>query len=107
MNTNIKAAMPNRGLANVLPVHGAHLIPVLALGMALSLSIVTSYVLCVIGYLVFPSLPIEHSALSIFLPGFTLLTWSSFFLGLVESFGWGWYVALIFGPIYNFFAAKS
>ena len=47
MNTNIKAAMPNRGLANVLPVHGAHLIPVLALGMALSLSIVTSYVLCV------------------------------------------------------------
>ena len=99
--------MPNRGLANVLPVHVAHLIPILALGMALSLSIVTSYVLCVIGYLVFPSLPIEHSALSIFLPGFTLLTWSSFFLGLVESFGWGWYVALIFGPIYNFFAAKS
>ena len=47
MNTNIKAAMPNRVLATSLPVHGAHLIPVVALGMALSLSIVTSYVLCV------------------------------------------------------------
>ncbi len=106
MNTNIKAAMPNRVLATALPVHGAHLIPVLALGMALSLSLVISYVLCVIGYLAFPSLPIEHSALSIFLPGFALLSWPSFFLGLIETFGWGWYVALVFGPIYNFFAAR-
>ena len=88
-------------------VHRAQLIPVIALGLALSLSLVTTYVLCVIGYLAFPSLPIEHSALSIFLPGFTLLSWPSFFLGLVESFGWGWYVALIFGPIYNFFAARA
>jgi len=107
MNTNIKAAMPNRVLATVLPVHGAQLIPVLALGMALSLSLVISYVLCVIGYLAFPSLPIEHSALSIFLPGFTLLSWPSFFLGLIEAFGWGWYVTLVFGPIYNFFAARA
>ena len=31
------------------------------------------------------------------LPGFTWLTWPSFFLGLVESFAYGWYVALVFG----------
>ena len=35
------------------------------------------------------------------LPGFKLLNWWSFFLGLIESFGYGWYVALIVGPLYN------
>ena len=38
--------------------------------------------------------------------GFTLLTFPSFLLGLVESFAVGWYVALIFGPLYNFFAIR-
>ena len=81
-------------------------IPVLAFGMALSGFLAISYVLCVLGYLLFPSLPINHAALTIFLPGFELLNWSTFFLGLVESFIWGWYVALIFAPLYNFFAAR-
>jgi hypothetical protein len=34
------------------------------------------------------------------------LTWRSFLLGLIESFGWGWYVSLIFGPLYNYFVAR-
>ena len=86
--------------------HYPRTIPVLALGMGLSLFLAISYVLCIVGYVVFPGLPIAHSALAIFLPGFTLLSWSSFFLGLAETFGYGWYVALIFGPIYNFFAIR-
>ena len=106
MNTNIRPPGANRSRGVPLPVHTAHLIPVLALGMGLSLYLVISYVLYVLGYLIFPSLPIEHSALAIFLPGFTLLSWPSFFLGLVESFGWGWYMALVFGPLYNFFASR-
>ncbi len=81
-------------------------IPVFAFGMALSLFLVISYVICVIGYLLFPSLPINHAALAIFLPGFELLTWPSFFIGLIESFAYGWYVALIFGPLYNFFVTR-
>ncbi len=89
-----------------LPAPHARTIPVLAFGMGLSLFLAISYILCVLGYLLFPSLPIEHSALAIFLPGFTLLSWQSFFLGLAENFAWGWYVALIFGPIYNFFAYR-
>lgn len=87
-------------------VPSAKRIPVFALGMALSLFLVISFVLCIVGYLLFPSWPITHSALSIFLPGFTLLTWPSFLLGLVESVGWGWYIALVFGPLYNFFVAR-
>lgn len=87
---------------------GGHIsrLPVYAFGLALSLFLVISYVLCVLGYLLFPQLPVMHMALSIFLPGFELLTWPSFFLGLIESFGWGWYIALIFGPLYNFFVNR-
>ena len=81
-------------------------IPVFALGLALSGFLTISYVLCVLGYIVFPSLPINHAALSIFLPGFELLSWSTFCLGFIEAFVWGWYIALIFGPLYNFFAAR-
>jgi hypothetical protein len=79
---------------------------VFALGMSLAVSLVISYALCIVGYLMVPGLPINHAALTIFLPGFELLSWSSFFLGLVESFAYGWYVALIFGPLYNFFVTR-
>lgn len=106
MNISTRLTAAKRVAGTPLPVHPALTIPVLALGMGLSLFLAISYVLCVLGYLFLPSLPIDHAALSIFLPGFTLLSWPSFFLGLVESFGWGWYVALVFGPLYNFFAAR-
>jgi ribosome-dependent ATPase len=29
-----------------------------------------------------------------------------YFLGLLESFVWGWYIALVFGPLYNFFLRR-
>lgn len=82
-------------------------IPVIALGWASSLFLAITYVLCVAGYLQFPALPINHAALTLFLSGFTLLTWSSFFIGLVECLAYGWFVALVFGPLYNHFATRS
>lgn len=85
---------------------GVPRLPVAVLGLSLSSFLVITYALCVIGYLVFPGLPINHAALAIFLPGFELLSWPSFLLGLVESFAYGWYVALIFGPLFNFFALR-
>lgn len=84
-----------------------HTLPVIVFGISLSLFLAISFVLCVLGYLLFPGLPIAHEALSLFLPGFKLLSWPSFFLGLVESLAWGWYIALIFGPLYNFFVARA
>ena len=83
----------------------ARSIPVLALGMSLGMFIVVTYVLCVLFDLWFPTQAM-HPVWAPLLPGFTWLTWPSFFLGLVEAFAYGWYVALVFGPIYNFFAAK-
>ncbi len=84
---------------------GIRTLPVMALGMALSLFLVISYVICVSTYLI-PGLAISHAMLTVFLPGFEFLSWQSFCLGLLESFAWGWYVAMIFGPLYNFFVVR-
>ena len=89
------------------PPHGApHLILVVSFGLSLSLFLAISYTLCILGYIFFPAIPISHSSLAIFLPGFELLSWKTFILGLIESLGWGWYFALIFGPLYNFFVSR-
>ena len=84
----------------------AGMIPVVTLGLSLSLFFVISYVICIAGYLLFPGFPVQHAALSIFLPGFELLSWRSFCLGMAESFIWGWYIALVFGSLYNFFIRR-
>ena len=82
------------------------LVPIIPLGFSLGAFFVISYALCVLLYLIFPQAVLDHAMLSLFLPGFKLLTWGSFFLGLIESFGYGWYVALIFGPLYNYCATR-
>lgn len=84
----------------------SHTIRVVACGLGLSVFFAISFALCVLGYLLFPDLPIAHGVLSILLPGFVLLSWPRFFVGLVESIAWGWYIALILGPLYNFFSTR-
>jgi hypothetical protein len=37
----------------------------------------------------------------------TWISWSSFLLGLVVSYGYGWYVALIWVPLYNVLTARA
>lgn len=81
-------------------------IPVVALGLALSLFFALSFGLCVLSYLVVPTWPISHAMLSMMLPGFVLLSLPNFILGLFVSLAWGWYIALIFGPLHHFFAAR-
>jgi len=82
----------------------ARTIPIITLGRAFSAFFIVSYTICILGYLLFPAFPVQHELLTIFLPGFRLLSWHTFFLGLIESFIWGWYIAVVFGAIYNFFA---
>lgn len=89
-----------------LPVSGSARIPVFALGTSLGLFLAITYVLCVGFDLLFPAQAM-YPVWSRLLPGFTWLSWPSFFLGLVESFAYGWYVALVFGPLYNFFAGRG
>ncbi len=78
-------------------------IPVVPLGLSLACFFAITFVLCVVFDLLFPGQAMYRTWLRL-LPGFTWLTWPSFVLGLVESFAYGWYVALIFGPLFNFFA---
>jgi len=78
----------------------------LAVGHASSALLAISFVLCVIFDLMFP----EHAMFKAwrdFLPGFDWLSWPSFFLGLLESYAYGWYAALIWVPVYNFVIARS
>lgn len=81
-------------------------IPIVAFGLALSAFFAVSFIICILGYLIDLIPAVQHEWLSIFLPGFKLLSWPSFFLGLVESILLGWYIALVFGPIYNVCAAR-
>jgi len=74
-------------------------------GLAMGSFLAITYVFCV-GYdLVFDQRMYE--AWFKLLPGFTWLTWESFFLGLVESFLYGIYFGLVFAPLYNFFHGRG
>lgn len=101
----VVADVPKSQVGTHMPV--IRTIQVAVLGMSISLFLAISFVLCALGYLVLPGLPVKHEALSIFLPGFELLTWQGFALGLAESYAWGWYIALILGSLYNFFARRQ
>ena len=55
----------------------------------------------------FPNWWVMHKAWELVLPGFTLISWGAFFLGLVESFIGTFLTAAIFVPIWNFFAGRE
>lgn len=76
------------------------------LGLSLASFFAVTYVLCVL-FGVFVSDRGMHLLLPQLLPGFTWITWPSFFLGLVWSVVYGWYVAVVFAPLFNFFAARA
>ncbi len=76
-------------------------ISLVGVGHATSLTIAISFALCVGFDLLLP----EHAMYETWqklLPGFVWISWGSFFLGLIEAYGYGWYFALIWVPIYNF-----
>ena len=87
-----------------LPPQPPTRVPILTLSLSLGSFLAITYVLCVVFDLWFPSLAM-NSLWAKFLPGFVWLTWPSFFLGLIEAFAYGLYVALVFGPLFNLFSA--
>ena len=90
------------------PAHGLRTpsrIPLIPFGAGLSAFLAISYALCILLGLINNNWGLHQPWLQ-FLPGFTWLTWPSFFLGLVEVIGYGWYTALVFGPLYNFFVVR-
>ncbi|WP_417462909.1 DUF5676 family membrane protein [Kordiimonas sp.] len=77
-----------------------HLIPLFAAGWALSFFLAITYVVCVAFDALFPGYEMYQSW-SRLLPGFVWLTPAGFAIGLVEAFSYGWYVVLVFVPLYN------
>jgi len=75
-------------------------------GHATSLFLAITFAACVAFDLLLP----QHAMFQVWqklLPGFQWISWKSFLLGLVESYGYGWYFALIWVPLYNVFAARG
>ena len=85
---------------------GRAYLPVVPLGWALSLFLVLTYLVCIAFDLIFPGYAM-YEIWSGLLPGFVWLTPLGFTIGLVESFLYGWYAALIFGGLYNAIAARG
>lgn len=81
-------------------------LPILDLGWALSLFLSLTYGVCIVFDLLFPSYAMYETWAGL-LPGFVWLTPAGFAIGLAESFLYGWYVALVFGGLYNAFAARG
>ena len=84
----------------------SHRISLMAFGHATSLFISISFTLCVVFDLLFPQHAMYETWLKL-LPGFEWISWPSFFLGLAESYMYGWFIALIWVPLYNFFGSKA
>jgi hypothetical protein len=69
---------------------------------SLGLTTAFSFVLCVLWGLITPDALHMHGFLEQVLPAFKWLSIGAFFLGLIESFLWGFYGGIVFVPIYNF-----
>jgi hypothetical protein len=84
---------------------GVRRLRLMPVGMSIGLLFAISYVLCIALGLIWWDGGLHQPWLQ-FLPGFTWLSPGTFLLGLVESFVYGWYVALVFVPLFNFFNAR-
>ena len=112
MGRNTKGRPPDTPTASTggtgpsVPAHVARpaRLPVIALGMSLGLLLALTFMACVAFDLLFPAQAMAGVWMPL-LPGFTWLSWGSFLLGVLESVAYGWYVALIFGPLYNHFSS--
>ena len=78
-----------------------------SLGHALSLFLVITFLICIGWGLVTPPALHMHGAWEDLLPGFEFLTPLGFGIGLIESYLYGWYIALVFVPLYNLFNKSS
>jgi hypothetical protein len=81
-------------------------ISLVAVGHATSLFLAIIFTLCVGFDLLFPEYAM-YEAWQKLLPGFEWISWEGFFLGLIQSYGYGWFFALTWVPLYNVFAARG
>ena len=84
----------------------SNLIRIYPVGMSLGILLALSFALCVAFGLLFPGATMYQAWLPL-LPGVNWISWPSALLGLAESFAYGWYIAVIFVPAWNFFSRRA
>ncbi len=90
----------------MIPMSNSKRIRIYPVGMSLGILLALSFALCVVFGLLFPVATMYQAWLPL-LPGVSWISWPSFLLGLVETFAYGWYIAVIFVPAWNFFAPRA
>lgn len=76
-------------------------------GWTLSVFLLVSYLVCIGFGLLAPESLRMHEAWAPLLPGFEWLTATGFVIGAVESFLYGWYIAVIGIPLYRYFRERG
>lgn len=80
---------------------------IVPVGHALSLFLAITFTLCVLWGLLTPQAMHMHRAWEPLMPGFHWISLPAYLIGLVWAYFYGWYAALVFVPLYNFFNGKK
>lgn len=87
-----------------MPPGSSPQIPITALAFSLSAFLAITFLLCVAADFFVPDLG-THALLQFF-PRFSWTDWGIHH-GLIESLAYGWYGAIVFGALFNFFRASQ
>lgn len=80
---------------------------ILPVGHAVSSFLVVSFAICVVWGLFMPPAMHMHEAWEMIMPGFHWISLPAFLIGLAWAYAYGWYTALVFVPLYNFFYKRG
>jgi len=81
-------------------------LPLVPLGLSLGCFFAVSFLGCILLGIIVPDGAMHRPWLQFF-PGFEWLTARGVIVGLVWTQVYGWWTALVFGRLFNFFAARS
>lgn len=76
------------------------------IGMTLGASLAISFMLCTLFGLFVSGAGMYKVWLPL-LPGVTWISWQSALLEVIESYAWGWYIALLYLPLYRYFTRTA
>ena len=80
-------------------------IDITQLGLALTAFFVATFIMCIALGLVVPDWEMHKPWLQFF-PWFEWLTVKGVLIGLIEAVIYAWYVAIVFGLLFNFFGSQ-
>ena len=80
-------------------------VPISVIGLSLSAFFAISFLGCVLLGLVVPDAGMHKPWLQFF-PGFEWWTVQGIVIGLIWTQVYGWWIALVFGSLFNFFASR-